>query len=210
MTRLPEPTVDTAHLAEWLRARGFVEVGSAPHLVIDLRYATADNFLSRPVYGNFDRLFLHPIAAEKLRIAAALLGARASGHRFIVFDGLRPNRIQRLMWRTVERTPKQIYVGDPAVGSIHGYGLAVDLSLLGSDGRECDMGTPFDDFSPLAEPRREAAFLKAGALSATQIADRHLLREIMVAAGFHPIAVEWWHFDALPPDLVRHHFPLIE
>jgi D-alanyl-D-alanine dipeptidase len=106
--------------------------------------------------------------------------------------------------------PKQRYVGDPAIGSIHGYGLAVDATLLHPDGGECDMGTAFDDFSPLAEPQREDAFLAEGRLTPPQVRNRRLLRDAMLAGGFRPIAIEWWHFDALPPDEVRRRFPLVE
>lgn len=192
-----------------LQARGFVEVVATAELAIDLRYATADNFLGAPVYGGFDRLFLHPIAAEKLGRAVAGLRA-AGGYRLVVYDGLRPNRIQRLMWAAVAGGPQQVYVADPAIGSIHGYGLALDLSLLGPDGQACDMGTAFDAFSPQAEPRREDECLAAGTLTTAQLQNRRRLRDVMVAADFHPIAIEWWHFDALPPDVVRAGFELVE
>lgn len=189
---------------------GFVELGAADGLLVDLRYASANNFVRRNVYGAFDRLLLHPIAADKLRAAVALLAESRPALRLLVFDGLRPNRVQRVFWSLVQGTPLQRYVGDPAVGSVHGYGLAVDVSLATSDGAELDMGTPFDDFTPLAEPQLEAQHREAGALSAAQLANRQLLRGVMSAAGFLPIPVEWWHFDALPSAEVRARYPLIE
>lgn len=200
----------TEDLVLSLRAGGYVEVGPSDHLAIDLRYASTRNFLGRAVYGGFDRLLLHPSAAAKLAQSVAWLGAQASGHRLLVLDGLRPNRIQRLFWAAVADTPQQKYVADPAIGSIHGYGFAVDATLLGPDGLECDMGTGFDDFSEVSEPQREGAFLAAGALTKVQVENRERLRGVMMAGGFQPIAIEWWHFDALPPDFVRQRFALTE
>ncbi len=188
----------------------FVDLTGSPAIRVDLRYATANNFTGRVVYEGFDRLILHAVAAEKLLAAAALLRRRRPDLTLAVLDGLRPNRVQRLFWDRVRGTPHQHYVADPAIGSVHGYGLAVDVTLAEQGGRERDMGTGFDDFSALAEPRREEAFRQSGELSAVQLANRHLLRAVMAEAGFHPIPVEWWHFDALPPDEVRAKYHLIE
>lgn len=193
-----------------LAAAGFVRVEARRGLVIDLRYATPDNVLGRAVYGSFDRLYLHPVAAAKLDGSVARLESTHPGLSFRVFDGLRPNRIQRQMWAAVAGTPQQAYVGDPAIGSIHGFGLAVDLTLTEATGRDLDMGTSFDDFTPKSEPQREAEFLAAGALTEVQVAHRRLLRTVMTDAGFLPIALEWWHFDALPPAEVRAKFALVE
>lgn len=72
------------------------------------------------------------------------------------------------------------------------------------------MGTPFDDFTPLAEPRLEQAFLAAGRLTAAQIANRLVLRTVMEDAGFLHLPIEWWHFDALPAEQVRQSYALVE
>ncbi|MCW6507023.1 M15 family metallopeptidase [Lichenifustis flavocetrariae] len=195
---------------EGLLATGdFVEITPGDGVVLDIRYSTTNNFVGRPIYGGFDRLILHRIAGEKLCRAVTLLNEREPGWKLLVFDGLRPNTIQQIFWDLVRGTPQQIYVGDPAIGSIHGFGLAVDLSLLDESGREVDMGTPFDDFTPLAEPRREAAYLATGALTPAQVRHRALLRHVMEAAGFQSLAIEWWHFDALPPEIVRAQFRLM-
>ena len=187
-----------------------VALDESDGLVVDLRYASANNFLGRDIYGDFDRLLLHAIAAAKLRDAVALLARSRPDLRLLVFDGLRPNRVQRVFWALVRGTDRQKYVGDPAVGSVHGFGLAVDLSLVGPDGAELDLGTPFDDFTPLAEPQREQDFLAAGVLTAAQVGNRAVLRAVMVEAGFIPLPTEWWHFDALPAEAVRRTFRLVE
>lgn len=189
---------------------GFVELGPADGLLLDLRYGSVDNILGRNLYGTFSKLVLHTIAAAKLRTAVQLLAARRPDLRLLVFDGLRPNRIQRLFWDEVRGTSRQRYVADPAIGSLHGFGFAVDLSLADQAGRERDMGTPFDDFTPLAEPRLEQAFLADGRLTHEQVADRILLRQVMETAGFLHLPIEWWHFDALPGEEVRRGYTLVE
>ncbi len=188
----------------------FVDIGDADGLLVDLRYASTNNFVGRAIYGDFDRLSLHPIAAAKLKNAVALLTTERPDLRLLVWDGFRPNRVQRIFWAMVRGTEQQRSVSDPAVGSIHSFGFALDLTLAGQDGRELDMGTGFDDFLPLAEPRLEPAFLATGALTAAQVGNRLVLRAVMERAGFSHLPIEWWHFDALPAEQVRTQYRLIE
>ena len=189
---------------------GFVDLTGAANLALDIRYASTANFTGRDLYGGTRGLLLHAIAAEKLLDAAARLAEARPDLRLLVFDGFRPNRVQRVLWATVEGTPQQRFVADPAIGSIHSYGLAVDLSLVDAHGRELDMGTTFDDFTPRSEPCREADMLARGLLNAGQVANRRVLRDAMEGAGFLPLPTEWWHFDALPAWQVRASFALIE
>lgn len=146
---------------------------------------------------------MHKIASEKFRKAASLL---APEFKFIVFDALRPQTAQVEFWNLVKGTPQQPYFADPAKGSVHSFGFAIDVGLLDRAGRELDMGTPFDDLTPLAEPQREEEFLKNGQLSTTQVENRKILRKVMSQSGFIPLPHEWWHFDALPPQEVRARF----
>ena len=189
---------------------GFVEITPAWGVALDLRYASENNILGCRIEGAPTRLFLHPTTADKLHRAIKLLGTERPDRQLVVFDGLRPNRVQRVLWEAVNGTAQEPYVADPAIGSIHSYGLAVDLSLLDAAGQEVDMGTPFDDFSPLAEPQLEDAHFAAGRLSRAQIDNRRLLRRVMVTAGFQVLPNEWWHFDALPPEEVRARFVRVE
>jgi len=106
--------------------------------------------------------------------------------------------VQRIFWARVVGTALQPYVADPAKGSVHNFGFALDVTLLDDSGAEIDMGTSFDDFSPLAEPRREDQFVKSGKLTQTQVGNRRLLRLIMTGAGFLQLPNEWWHYDAIP------------
>jgi D-alanyl-D-alanine dipeptidase len=188
----------------------FEDLTSLPQVKSDLRYGSTNNLLGRDVYGGYQRVLLHREAAAKFRKAASLLAERAPDLRFVVFDALRPQAAQLQFWEIVKGTPQQPYFADPAKGSIHSFGFAIDLGLLDSQGRELPMGTGFDDLSPLAEPRREEEFLAAGQLSAEHLKNRRLLRSLMEEAGFLSIPHEWWHFDALPPAEVRARFAIVE
>lgn len=191
----PAARADT--VAETLAAQpGLVDAGArVPELQIDLRYATAENFLGRAVYGNLATCYLRPRAAAMLARAQALLMAEHPDWRLRVYDCTRPRSVQRAMWALVEGTPQQRYVADPARGSMHNFGCAVDITLATRSGEELDMGTPFDHFGPRARPDREAALLARGALSAEQVAHRRALRRVMRRAGFRVLASEWWHFE---------------
>ncbi|MGQ0645690.1 MAG: M15 family metallopeptidase [Elusimicrobiota bacterium] len=193
-----------------LSRRGDMVPLSGPWLTVDLKYTTADNFMGEDLYGDFDRCFLHEEAARKLEKAGSLLRERRPGWRLKTFDCLRPRSIQWKLWRRVEGTAQESYVADPRQGSIHNFGFAVDLSVEDAEGRELDMGTPFDDFTPLSEPRLEEKYLRDGKLTSRQIENRRLLRGVMEDAGFIPLPNEWWHFDARPKDDVRKNHRIVE
>src|SRR5579859_1656590 len=193
-----------------LKSDDFREVTPADGVVIDLRYASTNNFVGQDMYGPFKRLFLHKRAADKLKAAIALLKHDHPGYKFVIFDGLRPRSVQYVLWGSVAGTPQEKYVADPKKGSLHNYGLAIDLSVVDEKGRELDMGTGFDNFTPLAESQLEKEKLASGELTAAQIENRMILRRPMEEAGFKVLPEEWWHFDALPADLVRKQFTLVE
>jgi D-alanyl-D-alanine dipeptidase len=181
----------------------FRDLSALPNIRVDLRYGSTNNLLGRDVYGSFQRLLLHEIAAEKFERAAALLAEEYPAWKFLVFDALRPQSAQEAFWALVKGTEQQPYFADPARGSLHSYGFAIDLSLLNAQGNELDMGTGFDDLRELAEPRKEQDFLARGELTQTQIKNRGILRSLMERAGFLQLPTEWWHFDALPGAEVR-------
>lgn len=181
----------------------FEDLTALPNVKVDLRYGSTNNLLGRDVYGGFQRVLLHREAAAKFRRAAQLLAERRPDLSFVVFDALRPQTAQEEFWALVVGTPQQAYFADPAKGSLHSYGFAIDLGLLDHAGSELDCGTPFDDLTPLAEPKREAEFLGAGTLTQAQLANRLILRSVMEDAGFLQLPHEWWHFDALPAGEVR-------
>ncbi len=177
---------------------------------VDLKYGSTDNFMGKNVYGPFTAAFLHRKAAEMLRLASSLLGKEKPGTSLVVLDALRPRSVQFQLWNHVVDTPQQKYVGNPVTGSVHNFGFAIDLTVAGADGVFLDMGTSFDAFEELSEPRRETEFLQNGRLTREQVENRLLLRRAMTGAGFIQLPHEWWHYDALPPEEVRKHYPIIE
>jgi len=172
-------------------------------LLVELRYSRADNFLKKDVYGDLERCYLVRPAALKLARAAELLARLRPDLRLLVYDCVRPLAVQRAMWRQVKGTPEQPYVADPARGSMHNLGCAVDLTLADAKGKPLPMGTAFDHAGPLAQPRLERRFLLEGKLKPAHLAHRLLLRQVMVEAGFVPLDIEWWHFDGMSPKEAR-------
>ena len=177
-----------------------------PGIRHSLRYATADNFVGRDLYSPFDCAWLHREGAEALERAVAALRERAPHLTLLVLDALRPQRVQERLWASLEGTGLQIYLANPERGSIHSFGMAVDVTLCDAQGRELDMGTPFDDLTELSHPVLEQAFVAQGALSPEAVERRILLRQTMQASGWQGISREWWHFDAGGRDRVRAEF----
>lgn len=191
-----------ADCAVVLRAEGMVPVRELDSSIrVELKYSTTDNFLKADVYGDLTEAYLRREAAEKLADAARRLAARDRGLALLVYDAFRPRRVQYRMWDIVRGTALAPYVADPARGSVHNYGCAVDLTLARvlSDGsiEPLDMGSAFDDFSERSRPDREDLFLKRGVLTEEQVSNRRVLRAVMTAAGFRSIVSEWWHFEAM-------------
>lgn len=181
----------------------FRHLSSIAGIRVDLRYASANNFVGRDLYSPFDCAWLHRDAAAALEQVVAYLAERAPGHTALVLDALRPQRVQQQLWDALEGTGLQMYLANPARGSIHSYGMALDITLLDPAGRELDMGTGFDDMTDLSHPALEEGFLAAGKLTEQQVANRQLLRDAMFQAGFFGIRTEWWHFDCGNRDVVR-------
>ena len=181
----------------------FRHLDSIAGIDVDLRYATANNFVGRDLYSPYDCAWLHVEAAAALERAVAWLAVHAPGLRPLVLDALRPQRVQQQLWDALEGTDLRLYLANPARGSIHSYGMALDITLRDAEGAELDMGTGFDDMTELSHPALEEGFLLAGQLTEHQLANRRLLRTAMLQAGFLGINTEWWHFDCGDRELVR-------
>jgi zinc D-Ala-D-Ala dipeptidase len=182
--------------AEALRAAPPQETGKrAPDLAelvkldstikLDIRYATTDNFLSTPVYTQA-RAFLQRPAAEAL--ARANKNLRPLGFGLIIHDGYRPWYVTKVFW---DATPedKHIFVANPADGSKHNRGCAVDLSLYDlKTGKEVAMPSVYDEMT-------ERAFADYKGGSDEERKRRKILRDAMESQGFIVNPEEWWHFD---------------
>lgn len=193
--------------SEAIAASGqFRHLSTIAGIAVDLRYASTDNFVGRDLYSPHDCAWLHADAAAALERAVALLAARQPGYRMLVLDALRPQRVQQQLWDALAGTDLQMYLADPLRGSIHSFGMALDVTIVDRQGAELDMGTGFDDMSERSHPAREAQLLASGEIEATHIANRQLLRDVMGQSGFHGISTEWWHYDCGDRDLVRQRY----
>jgi D-alanyl-D-alanine dipeptidase len=181
----------------------FRHLSTIAGIAVDLRYATPDNFIGRDLYSPYDCAWLHRDAAAALERVVAWLKDRRPGCTPLVLDALRPQRVQQQLWDALAGTDLQMYLANPQRGSIHSFGMALDITILDEQGRELDMGTGFDDMTELSHPALETRFLASGELTAAQIANRQLLRDAMCQAGFVGINTEWWHFDCGDRNLVR-------
>lgn len=172
-------------LSDAARAAGFVDVRSVvPDAVIDLRYATSDNFVGIPLYPPTARCLVHESLAAGLATAARLL--RAGGERLVFWDCYRPHAVQVRMFEVV---PNPAWVARPGpYARSHVAGRSVDVTLASAD-RLVDMGTGFDDFTA-----RSLAYATEGVSVAAQ-ANRARLRDAMTSGGFTVYDGEWWHFD---------------
>lgn len=166
---------------------------SVPGVVLDVRYATPRNFLGRALYPR-PAAFLRRSAAQRLARAAAALEKR--GRRLVVYDAYRPLSVQRLLWAA---KPDRRYVADPARGSAHNRGGAVDVGLADADGKPLEMPSGYDEFGPRAAHGAKGVPAAAAANAAE-------LRAAMEAAGFQPLAEEWWHYQ----DPAAKEWPLLD
>lgn len=152
------------------------------NFVLDMKYATTDNFLKKAVYP-CEKCFVKGVVAKALvDIQKELL---RKGYRIKLFDCYRPHSVQKKMWKIM---PNPGYVANPKGGSVHNRGAAVDITLTDLKGNELDMGTGFDHFG------KEAAHWYKD-LSDEVKANRKLLRSTMESHGFTTIRTEWWHYN---------------
>jgi zinc D-Ala-D-Ala dipeptidase len=187
----------------------FVHLSHIPGVRYDLRYASSDNFVGADMYSPFDCAWLRREGAEALQRSASYLQARRPDSSLLVLDALRPQRVQERMWKALEGTGLTDYLANPSVGSIHSFGMAVDVTICDARGVELDMGTPFDDLTESSHPVLEEALLLKGALTRDQVAHRQLLRDAMAAGGWRGITREWWHFDAGDRVRIRSELPRV-
>ena len=188
----------------------FRPLASIAEIRIDLRYASANNFVGRDLYAALNCSWLHREAAAGLEAAVAYLHQQHPGYRLLLLDALRPHRVQQTLWQWLAGTDLQRYLADPAKGSIHSFGMAVDITVLDPAGVELDMGTGFDYLTELSHPQFEQQHRDQGLLTDSHIANRLMLRQAMLHSGFAGIPTEWWHFDFGDRDQVRRSYLRIE
>lgn len=165
----------------------FVNIKSLSNdFILDIKYATADNFLKQAVY-DCGECYLREATAKALLAAQKEFVKR--GYSLKLFDCYRPLSVQKKMWKIL---PGTHYVANPAKGSKHNRGAAVDLTLVDiATGKELDMGTPFDTFSPRAHHTYTQ-------LPKEVLDNRKLLKEVLNKYNFKSIYSEWWHYEYRP------------
>jgi zinc D-Ala-D-Ala dipeptidase len=156
-----------------------------PTIKLDVRYATTNNFLGTPVYTEA-RAFLQRPAAEA--VVRANRELRRQGYGLIIHDGYRPWYVTKIFWDAVPADKKN-FVADPAKGSMHNRGCAVDISLYDlKTGSEVTMPSGYDEMT-------DRAFADYTGGTAEERARRAVLRKAMEQQGFTVLPDEWWHFD---------------
>ena len=170
-TQIPDSGADLVEIAP-----------PAFHVDLMIAYGGSDNFTGKPVYAR-PACYLHRDAAVLLTRAVDL--AADIGYRLLIFDGFRPTEAQWVLWN---HTPDPDFLADPRRGSPHSRGVAVDLTLIDGHSAPLDMGTGFDDFTPLAHHGNHDIPPHA------QI-NRHILLGLMTTAGWDFYRNEWWHYQ---------------
>ncbi len=161
----------------------FVKVSDySSAFVYDLKYATTNNFLGEQVY-QCGECYLRYKTLQSLLVAQNKI--KAKGYRFKFFDCYRPLAVQKKMWTLVS---DPAYVADPAKGSMHNRGGAVDLTLVDEKGNELDFGTSFDFFG-------EQASHSYTELPKDVLKNRAYLKKVMTESGFTIFPSEWWHYN---------------
>jgi zinc D-Ala-D-Ala dipeptidase len=153
-----------------------------PRIIIDMKYATEDNFAKKRLYDS-NTCFLRKSTAAKLDAVQKELEGLNLGLK--VWDCYRPLAVQQTLWTIL---PDERYVANPRTGSRHNRASSVDVTLVDSKGKELRMPTGFDDFSPRAHHYYQD-------LPDQAIRNRELLKGLMEKAGFIPLPEEWWHYD---------------
>lgn len=173
----PAPPVPDYDTLEWADIHLLDE-----SIVIDMRYATENNFVEEKMY-ECGRCFLRPVVAKKVVKVHKILQEKGLGLK--MFDCYRPRPIQ---WKLWEKVPDKRYVSDPRKGSMHNRGAAVDLTIVNAAGKQLNMGTSYDFFGPEAWSTYQD-------LPDSVLANRQLLKGLLEAEGFAGIRTEWWHFS---------------
>ena len=170
----------------WGQQSDFVRLKDlSSYFVYELKYATPDNFLKQAVY-DCGECYLRKSTAEAL--VKANEAFKQLGYRIKLFDCYRPLSVQKKMWKIL---PGTHYVANPAKGSKHNRGAAVDLTLVDAQGKELNMGTPFDFFGKEAHHTYTEH-------SKEVLENRKLLKETLNKYNFKSIYSEWWHYEYRP------------
>jgi len=154
-----------------------------PTIVLDLRYATTNNFMHKKLYPAISTTYVRLPAAKALQRVQSELNKMGLGLK--IFDAYRPYSVTEAMWEPIK---DERYVADPKKGSGHNRAIAVDLTIINlKTKKELPMGTSFDNFS-------DTAHQTFSGLPEQILHNRNLLKNLMEKNGFKPLETEWWHY----------------
>lgn len=168
------------------------------------------NFFRENYYQGLQKAYLRKRVALKLSKAQKILKIKKPSYSLQILDAARPRSVSKAMYKKMKGTKSEKYVANPKKGSMHNYGIAVDLTIVDENGQELDMGlSPFNKST--LEIYWQYLKMKIGIkLSKEQRANRKMLADVMKAAGFYPLSHEWWHFNGLEKQKARQLFKIIE
>ena len=190
---------------------GLVNVNEVDETInVDLVNSDPDKNFFRENYNNgLNKAYLRKEVAIKLSLAQKYLKSEFPEYSILIMDAARPRSVSKRMYDKMKGTKFEKYVANPNKGSMHNYGIAVDVTIVDVNGDEIDMGfTPF--FKSNLAIYLEYAKLRVFDLSESQKHNRNLLSRVMKKAGFIPLSYEWWHFNGMPKDEAREKYRIIE
>ena len=177
---------------------------------IDLVNSDPDkNYFRENFYYGLNKAYLRKEVAQKVSSAQKYLKSEFPEYSILIMDAARPRSVSQLMYDKMKGTKFEKFVANPNRGSMHNYGIAVDVTIVDRDDNEIDMG-----FTPFYKSNLSIYWgyvkLKMFNLSETQKNNRKLLSTVMKKAGFLPLSYEWWHFNGMPKDEARNNYKIIE
>ena len=206
------PGVSANDVEQKFIAAGLVDVNRIDRSIrVDLVNANPDkNVFRENFYGGLTRAYLRRPVAIKLAKAQAILSSKDPGLSLLILDAARPRSVSQQMNDKLKGTKFERFVANPAKGSMHNYGIAVDITIVDRNGKELDMG-----FSPFRKGRLALYWAlvkrKLGVKpNRVQMNHRRLLADTMQRAGFLPLRHEWWHFNGMAKSDARRRYAIIE
>lgn len=190
---------------------GLIDIHTIDNSIkVDLVNSDPDkNYFRENFYNDLTKAYLRDEAAKKLSKAQKVLKSKFPEYSILIMDAARPRSVSQLMYDKMKGTKFERFVANPKKGSMHNYGIAVDVTIVDGNDEEIDMGfTPF--YKSNLSIYWGYAKLKMFDLSEAQKENRNLLSKIMKKAGFLPLSYEWWHFNGMPKDEAREKFRIIE
>lgn len=205
-------TVNANEVEKKFVKAGLVDISTiAPTVQVDLVNSDPKkNFFRENYYSGLNRAYLQKEVAVKLAEAQKNLKSKYPTYSLQILDAARPRSVSQAMYQKMKGTKFERYVANPKSGSMHNYGIAVDITIVDEQLNELDMGiTPFNKTT--VQIYWEYAKKKLGKkLTAEQKRNRKLLSETMKEAGFFPLSFEWWHFNGLEKEKARKVYKIIE